>query len=1784
MKKLLCGSALILLTCAYLKAQTPPNDDFADRIIVTNTSPTSVAGTTMFATPEFREVANHSVWYEWRSTTTQEVQIKGTTEASTLSFFVFRGDALTELEFVAESPNFEPVVFTALANTPYAISVLTEEPDLDGDFTLEFVPDPRPGNDNFANRALLPQALPLEAESSTILASVEQGEPEHAAEDANNEASNSVWWEWSPAEDGLYLFELEADDFDAVLAIYTGTDLATLSPVASIDTGGVNSEFILLSLQGGETYVIVADGYRDSQDDEDPESGAVILRISQAPLATNDNFADRRVLSGVLPIADDSSTVGATREDNDPEVAGEEVVSSIWWEWTASVSGLVRIAASAPTHDVILGLFAGSDHEDLVLIKEADEGGIGEEFVVADVIAGATYFILVSGYDEDEVGAVELSLQSGSLPGDAFSDAIPITAALPLQLEADNRGYTTEPDEPNYGQEGLFASGNSIWWRWTAPESRNYRLELPNNADDQFLAIYRGDTLAGLEIVGFSNRSQPTGNPSYNEAITFAATAGEEYYFLVDGETKDGVPGRQGHIELELTLGGPLNDDIADRKILGPHFPTIVRGNFDDATLERIEFGFTAGTPQNGITDYQKTVWYSYTAMEDGMVELDLAADHQNAVLLVAARDGAFLPRSRFDFGLELAMEEKEKAGKEFSGTTFFSVTAGKEYFFMVGSLQTIGAEPASGEFILEVRELEHFDSFASPKVLSPDFGGNLPMTSFQIGELTVEENEPDHAIGKRGHTNVATLWLEWTPAESGLYQVTIDAGRHVLAVYTGSELGDLTEIVTSDRPSKFDPEFDTLKFPDFEVADFYAEAGTTYRIAVDRLASVDHRSTIINFHKVAQNDTPQSSRTLVLDHDVSTSNAGLAVPGVSTNIGEQVRGNQASNALYWDLILPENGEYMVEAAGIDQDIVLGVGSKDEDDISYQWSDRPGLESENVIISGVAGTKIFVVIDGYSTTGEVENSGRVRMLVSKIIRDGNDLRADAHEIPAKVPYYIIGTTDGASASDDDIHLPFQEISFTGEPNQPSNTVWFTWTPEVSGYYSLEVATRQFEPAVAIYQTENLAAQIQPHHITPYGGWSSGTKFSGISYDFFGEAGTSYTILIDSFSAQRNVTERSGEFYININQNPPSNDDLADARRLVADAPVLNKLTNATVESGELARAGNPPLNSGWWFIDIFEDSALTLSLTPLREGNATLGIYRGNFASRGFEDIEEMTSVDYHGDAEGEQANFNVSAGERYFIAVDTAADTEFSKGRTFLYQIEAQFAVRQTNDSFENRTVLLGALPLVGESHTTEATRQEGEPEFYRAVTDLANEEANVASNSVWWEWTAGNQGAIKVILEAQGHDAVLEVFTGTSFESLTPIDFILDDEVNELSLIIDPIEGETYYFVADGYSTDGEVVNEGAVKLSLRDVLPRPQNDDFSGRFIMAGDLPLMSSSTTQGATTDVVGETAIGEAIWWEWTASSDTRVSIQATGGELDLVLYAYVGDGLNNLELIAFTNNNTPPGEVYTFDAEADRTYQFAVATNNNVGEGAVTISIIEEEPTKDGFDVWLDSFQIVAGENRLRDAAPGGDGIENQMKFLLGLNPLLPLAEDPNGDHFPTIVKTAEGPKFRFKVSGENLDLIGQRIIYRIEHSTDLSLWHPIVATLSEDGYHYAQARQATDRKSFFRLIVDIDGVLLTHEELAGEFVQRMKREVGINIRLVKLDTLQFDFIVVEDLDLFDQTLGAYYTAYYLGDYRPGDSLADYIINYDDDFYYPLTDNGDGTYTGFDGRGKEDTF
>ena len=107
-----------------------------------------------------------------------------------------------------------------------------------------------PANDNFADAAAA--NLKSAKTATTTDATLEVDEPQPACATATDK---TVWFSYTPGTNKTVIAKTAGSDFDTVMAVYTGTDLATLTPFACNDDRAVdNLSKLNLTLTGGTTY------------------------------------------------------------------------------------------------------------------------------------------------------------------------------------------------------------------------------------------------------------------------------------------------------------------------------------------------------------------------------------------------------------------------------------------------------------------------------------------------------------------------------------------------------------------------------------------------------------------------------------------------------------------------------------------------------------------------------------------------------------------------------------------------------------------------------------------------------------------------------------------------------------------------------------------------------------------------------------------------------------------------------------------------------------------------------------------------------------------------------------------------------------------------------------------------------------------------------------------------------------------------------------------------------------------------------------------------------------------------------------------------------------------------------------------------------------------------------------------------------------------------------------------------------------------------------------------
>jgi subtilisin family serine protease len=245
-------------------------------------------------------------------------------------------------------------------------------------------------------------------------------------------------------------------------------------------------------------------------------------------------------------------------------------------------------------------------------------------------------------------------------------------------------------------------------------------------------------------------------------------------------------------------------------------------------------------------------------------------------------------------------------------------------------------------------------DAFASATTLS----GATGTTTFNSGGASRESGEPAHGAT----SGAASVWFTWTAPASGSLRVTTAGSGYdtLLAAYTGSALGSLTQLAAND-----DANGGTTSSITFNVT-----AGTTYRFAADGWggqAGAGMLNWTLTEQSAPANDAFAAAANITGDSGTGSGNTTLA----SRETGEPSHGDASSTASVWyRWTAPNDGQLTVSTQGSGFDTLLGVYSgsavnglttlAQNDD-----ADVGGVVWSQVQVAVTAGTTYAIAVDGW---------------------------------------------------------------------------------------------------------------------------------------------------------------------------------------------------------------------------------------------------------------------------------------------------------------------------------------------------------------------------------------------------------------------------------------------------------------------------------------------------------------------------------------------------------------------------------------------------------------------------------------------------------------------------------------------------------------------------------------------------------------------------------------------------------------------------------------------------
>lgn len=312
--------------------------------------------------------------------------------------------------------------------------------------------DTRPFNDDFASRARLQGEL-VQVRSTSAWASAEAGEPGHAG----FVPQATLWWSWTAPVSGLVNIDTQGSAFDTVLAVYTGTELGNLVPVASNDNAANSvSSSVTFTAQAGSSYQIAAGG-------KSSVGGLLLLNLGASP--ANDDFASATILSGMNPMVT-ATNAKASAQANEPAHAGRSPRRSLWYRWTAPSSTRYQAAVMSAQLNPVVAVYTGSSLTSLIpvasAVSTATDAEVNNAIAGFDALAGTTYLIAV---DSAVIGTTEVNGEfTLTLTDAAWIAATNDSITSSPVIGADGTVYVGSNDGSFYAFNG---SDGSVKWRYS---------------------------------------------------------------------------------------------------------------------------------------------------------------------------------------------------------------------------------------------------------------------------------------------------------------------------------------------------------------------------------------------------------------------------------------------------------------------------------------------------------------------------------------------------------------------------------------------------------------------------------------------------------------------------------------------------------------------------------------------------------------------------------------------------------------------------------------------------------------------------------------------------------------------------------------------------------------------------------------------------------------------------------------------------------------------------------------------------------------------------------------------------------------------------------------------------------------------------------------------------------------------------------------------------------------------------------------------------------------------
>ena len=1112
----------------------PANDNFSAATKLSGSN-ISIVGSTFGATLEPGETdwigGGPSVWYSWTAPADGRVYLAMPNWPWGIYFGALSGGSLTNLTVLGHDLPFDGwetayFYFEVQAGKTYHI-VVAQFGGEDQPFTLNLKFLPKPPNDNFQHRAVLPRSGGS-ATVETFDATFQPGEPIDLPANVVGwtPSLQTVWWTWTAPAAGRVTIQ-PSGDFLYLMGIYQGLNLTNLSVVTQTINNGVT-----LDVAAGTTLQISVDGANG-------QSGFLNMNLDFIPSPGNDDFRNAAWVFGASAKIQ-GNNVAATSEPGEPQHAGVGGGHSVWWKWVAPASGYVVLSSVSNSPPPVIAIYTGQVVSNLNELASSATGTVSFE-----AARGTTYDIAVDGnYTWEGSFTLNLLLSTIDLTqpvaGSKYYVGDPIQmAATTTPLDGDGSTVNFFADDQFLGSAQRIPHPTFTWRNAElGPHNLTARITdrrgvtrssepvpirvRPSNDDFAHAIVLKGLNVStnGTNLGAGMEPGEPTGgDPSADASvwytwtapasgtvvvgigenyfeghplgiyrgesvsnlvtigesiydfypISFVAHTGDVYHIEVSGFSQD-IPDGAGPFTLGITqTPAPANDDFANRIELSGSSVSASGSNIG-ATIEPGDPGTYA------------TVWWSWTAPGTGS-------------LYVTATGDTLGPDFTFFTGESISnltwignVGPSWFYGTDASGEVH--VEQGQTYQIMLDGVYT--HQTGNVSFNFQFDPSPNNDDFTNSYALI----GLVAVGTSSNTTATVENGEPP--------SNGRTVWWNWRAPVSGPVSLGTSGSSFspMLAVYSGTAF---TNLVLLDKA-----------LSDLQ---FTAIAGTVYQISAD-----------------ANNGGQIGQIQLTLAAGLpANDNFANRIPLVGTNVNltastvgateepmEPVHGGFAgTNSIWYTWTAPAVGTETITVTG--------------DGFSPTWSVYTGTELTN--LSNVA--------DSYTWPWNVQASGSFPVqpnVTYQIAVDGIAGGVSAGIIYLNLSFVGLPSNDNFTnatvISGTSIHTYGNTSGATHEPGEPEHdgypgghSIWWSWTAPADGQITIDTAGSEVTTLTAVYTGSSLT------NLTSVAGGN--TSFAPISFPCDG--GVTYHIALDHWYSDMYGAVNLNLLFSSVQLTAPTNE-------------------------------------------------------------------------------------------------------------------------------------------------------------------------------------------------------------------------------------------------------------------------------------------------------------------------------------------------------------------------------------------------------------------------------------------------------------------------------------------------------------------------------------------------------------------------------------------------------------------------------------------------------------------